>query len=217
MTVVSLNGGFVREARAEPRAVVGKFLTMLTLGTAIVVCASGKSRADSGREWIEATFKSSPVKAGSKREFAKPRKLGAYMPAAERPQRRRSKNMRLASLGPITTAPEPSAPSGNVSGGRGNIQWVANANCLAPSLRAVIADVAAQFGKVRVSSTCRSHKHNRRVGGARRSYHLSGSAADFRVFGNVKAAFVYLRSAVGGLKHYGGGLFHVDTGPRRPM
>jgi hypothetical protein len=27
----------------------------------------------------------------------------------------------------------------------------------------------------------------------------------------------YLRSTVGGLKHYGGGLFHIDTGPRRPM
>jgi hypothetical protein len=25
----------------------------------------------------------------------------------------------------------------------------------------------------------------------------------------------YVRSRVGGFKHYGGGLFHIDTGPRR--
>ena len=38
-----------------------------------------------------------------------------------------------------------------------------------------------------------------------------------RVHGNVRSALAYLRGAVGGLKHYGGGLFHIDTGPRRPM
>ena len=58
-------------------------------------------------------------------------------------------------------------------------------------------------------------RHNRRVGGARRSWHLTGNAADIRIWGNVRAAARYLRSVAGGYKHYGGGLFHIDTGPRR--
>jgi uncharacterized protein YcbK (DUF882 family) len=55
------------------------------------------------------------------------------------------------------------------------------------------------------------------VGGARHSYHLSGSAIDFRIHGNARAVHAYLSSnrSVGGLKHYGGGLFHIDVGPRR--
>jgi uncharacterized protein YcbK (DUF882 family) len=51
------------------------------------------------------------------------------------------------------------------------------------------------------------------VGGAKRSYH----AVDFNVLGNYRAilAFLKARTEVGGLKHYGGGAFHIDTGPRR--
>jgi len=48
-----------------------------------------------------------------------------------------------------------------------------------------------------------------------RSYHLTGDAADIRIWGNVRGAARYLRTVVGGYKHYGGGLFHIDTGPRR--
>jgi uncharacterized protein YcbK (DUF882 family) len=70
---------------------------------------------------------------------------------------------------------------------------------------------------VRVSSTCRSGARNRAVGGASKSYHLTGNAADFRVFASVSSVYASLRSngSVGGLKHYGGGLFHIDSGPRR--
>lgn len=209
MSIVSLSGGFARAAQAGMCTGAKKVLPVLALGTAVIICTPGEGRADSGNEWLRSTF-SNPAPA---REFAPPRKLGAYVPAKERPRRQRSKNVQVASLGPT---PMPSAPSDSATGG-GNVRWVANSSCLDSSLRSVIAHVAANFGSVRVSSTCRSHKHNRRVGGARRSYHLTGSAADFRVFGNVKATMAYLRSAVGGLKHYGGGLFHIDTGPRRPM
>ena len=75
--------------------------------------------------------------------------------------------------------------------------------------------MALNYGRVRVNSTCRSRRRNRRAGGARRSYHLTGDAADIRIWGNVRAAARYLRSIAGGYKHYGGGLFHIDTGPRR--
>ena len=99
----------------------------------------------------------------------------------------------------------------------GNISWSASASCLDSTLRHVVHQVAARFGSLRVNSTCRSHEHNRRVGGAGRSKHLSGDAVDFRVFGNVGAVASFLRShgSVGGYKHYGGGLFHIDNGDRR--
>ena len=55
------------------------------------------------------------------------------------------------------------------------------------------------------------------VGGASRSYHLTGDAVDFRIGGNIAAVSKFLlgKKAVGGFKHYGFGLFHIDTGPRR--
>lgn len=201
--------GVAREAGDGVRALARNVLSLLGLGTIVLVSTPLESRAYDNREWLEAAF----AKPVPQRRFEAPRKLGAYLPERERPRRQRSKKVRVASLGPT---PVPSMPSNSVSGG-GSIRWAAKSDCLAPSLRQVISHVAANFGSVRVNSTCRSHAHNRRVGGARRSYHLTGSAADFRVFGNVKATLAYLRSTVGGVKHYGGGLFHIDTGPRRPM
>lgn len=99
----------------------------------------------------------------------------------------------------------------------GNVSWSASSSCLNSSLRGVVHQVAARFGSLRVNSTCRSKSSNRRAGGAHRSHHLSGNAVDFRVFGNVGAVASYLRShgSVGGYKHYGGGLFHIDAGPSR--
>jgi len=103
------------------------------------------------------------------------------------------------------------------SRGSGRISWSASSSCLNSALRGVVHQVAARFGSLRVNSTCRSRVSNRRAGGAKHSHHLSGNAVDFRVFGNVRAVAAYLRSngSVGGYKHYGGGLFHIDTGPRR--
>jgi hypothetical protein len=110
---------------------------------------------------------------------------------------------------------EPPAPK-SLSGGA-NISWHANAGCLNGQLRAVLAEVAVNFGAITVNSTCRSHGHNAAVGGAAHSYHLGGNAVDFRVHENVAAVAVFLNTRVGGVKHSGGGLFHIDTGPRRPM
>jgi hypothetical protein len=108
------------------------------------------------------------------------------------------------------------SPKAKISGG-GGVRWVASSGCLAGSLASVIHQVAANFGPVTVNSTCRSRARNARVGGAHKSLHLTGNAVDFRVRGNVSAVYAYLRSSgsVGGLKHYGGGLFHIDTGARR--
>ncbi len=119
------------------------------------------------------------------------------------------------SLGAMATTHTRSAHA--PSRGGGSVSWSASSGCLNATLRGVVHQVAAQFGSLRVNSTCRSRSRNRRAGGAGRSHHLSGNAVDFRVFGNVRAVAAYLRShgSVGGYKHYGGGLFHIDTGPRR--
>ncbi|MEL6871603.1 MAG: D-Ala-D-Ala carboxypeptidase family metallohydrolase [Pseudomonadota bacterium] len=98
---------------------------------------------------------------------------------------------------------------------RGGVVWAASASCLASNLRAIVYEVARRFGRVRVNSTCRSAARNRAVGGASRSWHLKGAAVDLRVFSNIKGAALYLRGAAGGYKHYGGGLFHIDNGPKR--
>lgn len=107
------------------------------------------------------------------------------------------------------------APAKSLTGG--GIRWAASSSCLNGTLVAVVGQVAASYGSVTVNSTCRSKARNRAVGGAHRSHHLSGNAVDFRVRGNVGAVHAFLRShgSLGGVKHYGGGLFHIDTGPKR--
>ena len=104
----------------------------------------------------------------------------------------------------------------SIASSQGGVRWVASSGCLNSTLRSVISAVSS-YGSVTVSSTCRSRGHNAAVGGAKHSQHLSGNAVDFRVHGNIRGALAYLQGAgrVGGFKHYGGGLFHVDTGARR--
>ena len=126
-----------------------------------------------------------------------------------------SKGKRYAALdrGSINDA---TPPRRSIASSQGGVRWVASSGCLNSTLRSVIGAVAS-YGSVTVSSTCRSRGHNASVGGAKHSQHLSGNAVDFRVHGNIRGALAYLQGAgrVGGFKHYGGGLFHVDTGARR--
>lgn len=123
---------------------------------------------------------------------------------------RRARSVSTGRAGlPSVRAPRPSLTGGGIA-------WRANAGCLASNLRSIVASVASSFGAVTVNSTCRSRSHNRRVGGASRSWHLTGNAVDFRVRGaSIASVAAYLRANVGGFKHYGGGLFHIDNGPRR--
>ncbi|MEM7750133.1 MAG: D-Ala-D-Ala carboxypeptidase family metallohydrolase [Pseudomonadota bacterium] len=140
---------------------------------------------------------------------------------ARRNSRRSQRRVRVASLGNSFKLAVSARKGGkskkpkSITGGARGVTWVARKGCLNGRLKAAIYHVARTYGRVRVNSTCRSRRHNRRVGGARRSLHLTGNAADIRIWGNVRAAARYLRGVAGGYKHYGGGLFHIDTGPRR--
>jgi hypothetical protein len=132
----------------------------------------------------------------------------------DRPARRASKRKtRVASRGTEDYSPRP--PRDSVTGGA--ISWSASSSCLNSTLSSLVGEVAATYGSVTVTSTCRDRSHNAAVGGAKRSHHLTGDAVDFRVRGNVSGTIAYLRNSgsVGGFHHYGGGLIHIDTGPRR--
>lgn len=97
------------------------------------------------------------------------------------------------------------------------IHWNASKQALNTTLIKVVENVS-EVTPVIVNSTLRSKKHNRRVGGAHRSYHLTGNAVDFRIRPvAVKQVTAHLLTdpRVGGIKHYGGGKFHIDTGRRR--
>ena len=122
----------------------------------------------------------------------------------------------VASLGRDFVAPSPAAEPGLTAQ---PISWLpkASIDCLATPLRGVLAELAAAFGPITVRWTCRDKQLNARVGGARRSYHLTGNAVDFNMTGNYRAILAFLKGnkLVGGLKHYGQGAFHIDTGPRR--
>jgi hypothetical protein len=158
-----------------------------------------------------------PKSSRSKAAKAKSKALKAYGASFSKKSKKQAsagKKKQYAALD--TGAMIDTAPKKSVAGG-GGIRWVASAGCLNGTLRSVVAQVAANYGSVTVSSTCRGKSHNRKVGGAPKSHHLTGNAVDFRVRGNVGAVYAYLRShgSIGGVKHYGGGLFHIDTGPRR--
>jgi hypothetical protein len=98
--------------------------------------------------------------------------------------------------------------------------WVrasAPTRCLPGDLTKVVSQVAERFGAVRIMSTHRTKRHNRRAGGAARSMHLSCRAIDFRVAARGRDVMAYLRDhpAVGGLKMYRSGLIHIDDGEPR--
>jgi uncharacterized protein YcbK (DUF882 family) len=184
--------------------------------------ASGSSAwsgyGDSGYVARPKTPRAKAAKApASKAAKAKSKALKAYGASyGQKPKKQASKGKKKQYAALDTGAMLDTAPAKSITGG--GIRWVASAGCLNGTLRSVVAQVAASYGSVTVNSTCRSKGHNRKVGGAKKSHHLTGDAVDFRVrSGNVRAVYAFLRShgSLGGVKHYGGGLFHIDTGPRR--
>lgn len=91
-------------------------------------------------------------------------------------------------------------------------------NCVPKRLKRVINQVRKKWGSVTITSTHRSHRRNRLVGGKRRSYHLRCQAVDFKVHGSSRGLLRWLarHPQVGGYSYYRStGHYHIDTGPKR--
>lgn len=142
-----------------------------------------------------------PAHARTSDEAAKPR------------SRHSARGVRIASLGEVGREALARHRDGL---SHGAALWRASPDCLNPTLRGIVGEVAKRFGPLTVNSTCRSVRHNAAVGGAHSSHHIGGNAVDFSIRRNARAVHAFLRSqkSVGGLKFYGSH-FHIDTGPRR--
>lgn len=225
--------GHTSSAQQRSFSFAAKAAALLSTLFAIALCAPTPASADSdwameiiresqkaeGRVARTGTRVASLGNAAYGDDEATPRRSSSRRAAIsedDRPQNVRRTRAASRPAARTSSDDRPAPRRGSLSGG-GNVSWVASASCLDGGLRSIVASIAANYGPVTVNSTCRSPGRNRAVGGAEKSYHLSGSAVDFRVHGNVSAVYASLRSngGVGGLKHYGGGLFHIDTGPRR--
>jgi uncharacterized protein YcbK (DUF882 family) len=96
----------------------------------------------------------------------------------------------------------------------------AKIGCFPADLRMLINTVAWHYGKrVHIQSGFRSKHHNRRIGGARGSYHVKCQAVDIQVRGVNKYALAkYLKTLPGrgGVGTYCNvSTVHIDIGPRR--
>lgn len=92
--------------------------------------------------------------------------------------------------------------------------------CFPNALKVVLSKVQQRYGtRPIVNSGYRSSGTNRRVGGARQSYHMKCMAADIKVPGVSKhnlARYLKSVSGVGGVGTYACNSFvHVDIGPKR--
>lgn len=117
--------------------------------------------------------------------------------------------------------PKPSADGNGVSLKRfASLRARAKVSCLPYELKGIIADISSHFGKkVVISSGHRSKRHNARVGGVKRSFHLTCEAVDLKVPGVSKykvAAYAKSLSASGGVGTYcRNHIVHIDVGPKR--
>ena len=102
-------------------------------------------------------------------------------------------------------------------GGKGEVNYQKMSWCVPGRLKRVLRQVAHRYGDVTVFSTWRSPWHNRRVGGAKSSYHKTCRAVDFKVDADMAEVYRYVKGlrSVGGHKRYRSGHIHIDTGPRR--
>ncbi|HEY8565370.1 MAG TPA: hypothetical protein VIL65_07715 [Beijerinckiaceae bacterium] len=89
-------------------------------------------------------------------------------------------------------------------------------SCLPDTLRNVLADTAAKFGKVTVVSAHVLNTDNHSPGSTREKLHLDCKAADFRVQADATEVMAYLRSRreLNGINSYRNGVFHIDVPSR---
>lgn len=217
----SLSFRALARAAATVLALVA-MLTTVSIVTSGSADAAIKKRHNGSEGWARKSYvgakvdhseDASPSITGSHKSHRRYANTGGH-----RAKYAKSRNVRVASLGDEVYTPRRRGHSRSVAqSGSGNIVWSAPSGCLNGTLRSALSQVS-HVASIRVNSTCRSRSHNAAVGGARHSHHLTGDAVDFRVLGgNSRAVYAMLRAngSLGGIKHYGGGLYHIDTGPRR--
>ncbi len=137
------------------------FAVCLLFSLASGVAVPSLAKADSAGDWLQSAFKS---------------KLGGPVNADAGSRKKRGpKGVQVASLGDSYFPKLSSGPK--LSGG---VTWVASSGCINSTLRNAISEVASSYGKVTVSSTCRSHGHNARVGGAPKSHVKAGAIVPHR-------------------------------------
>ncbi len=114
-----------------------------------------------------------------------------------------------------------SLKSSPVKGDPSSVQFVGSTKGVSDDLQARTRDAFATLGltKVKVTSGFRDKAHNKEVGGADKSQHLTGNAMDIDVSGMKNADKVELikalsNSGVSGIGVYGNSI-HVDLGGRR--
>jgi hypothetical protein len=181
---------------------------------------AGDARTDTAAMAANPVVKALPDETKLVPGFAQPKAVGKFLGhlAQELPVvQPKRENAQYAALGMAARSAGKSYSSSRLSG---NISTGGKAtSCLPSDLKRVLNEAAARFGHIRISSTHRSHSHNRRVGGAPRSMHLECRAVDFAYGGSRRGALIkFLRSHgdVGGLGVYGGsGHIHIDDGPHR--
>lgn len=92
-------------------------------------------------------------------------------------------------------------------------------SCIPQELLVFIDELRTRFGEIEVISSFRTIKHNREVGGAKKSQHLTCDAIDFRI-PNVPRKEVKLFLTANfkeraGIGYYCGGSYHLDIGKPR--
>jgi uncharacterized protein YcbK (DUF882 family) len=119
----------------------------------------------------------------------------------------------LAALPPAEGPPLPSGLTAALGDGTVALGRDVNTDCLAAPLQAVLADVAAKFGRVSVVSTHQLNTENHSRGSVRHKLHTACKAVDFTTAGDPSEVMAYLRSRreVAGINSYRpNGLIHID-------
>ena len=142
-------------------------------------------------------------------------------PSWAQPQaKKKSPLSRIASIRKMARGLAPRGVSISQLSGMVGKRRQAKIGCIPSDLRMLLNTVAWHYGKkVHIQSGYRSKHYNRRVGGARRSYHVSCKAVDIQVAGVNKyklAKFLKTLPGRGGIGTYcNTSTVHIDVGPKR--